>query len=114
MLLRVRWTWTDAPLKYKGVSQNSTTGRHTVVKKLEAVQNLQDEPGSKTRSRTDEVEEYNCMPYMQLRLLKLFKPTYDSQEQDSRQGDPKSSRREGGQRTGGPKNPASQEPSVRV
>lgn len=45
MLLRVRWTWTDAPLKYKGVSQNSTTGRHTVVKKLEAVQNLQDEPG---------------------------------------------------------------------
>lgn len=54
--------------------------RCAVVKKLEAVQNLQDNPGSKTRSRTHEVEEYNCMPYMQLRPLELFKPTYDSRE----------------------------------
>lgn len=50
------------------------------MKKLEAVQELQDNTGSKTRSRTHEVEEYNCMPYMQLRLSEWFRPTYDSRE----------------------------------
>lgn len=54
--------------------------RCAVVKKLEAVQNLQDNRGWKTRSRTHEVEEYNCMPYMQLRLLERFEPTCDGRE----------------------------------
>lgn len=59
------------------------------MKKLEAVQKLQDKAGSKTRSRTQEVEEYKCMPYMQLRLLELFRPSCDGREQGSRQEDPR-------------------------
>lgn len=41
-----------------GISKFHNWWWYAVVKKLEAVQNLQDNPSLKTRSRTHEVEEY--------------------------------------------------------
>lgn len=89
--------------------------RYAVVEKLEAVQNLQDNSGSKTRSRTHEVEEYNCMPYMQLTLLEWFRPTYDSRERGLEvRGSKKRVRGAKAVKERAAQNPASQEPSGRV